>query len=102
MLKAEGFTKLKCTLPHQISRSDKGKEVIMFVVTFPTMINMCTKFHSNLRRCSVKMASPLGDLCWNDSKVRGRDTMSLGNRCGFYSRHDVYRTSDLSCKGSIT
>ena len=39
----------------------------MFVVTFPTMINMCTKFHSNLRRCSVIMASPLGDLCWNDS-----------------------------------
>ena len=67
MLKAEGFTKLKCTLPHQISRSDKGKEVIMFVVTFPTMINMCTKFHSNLRTPSVKMASPLGDLCWNDS-----------------------------------
>ena len=27
--------------------------------------------------------------------------MSLGNRCGFYSRRDVYRTSDLSCKGSI-
>ena len=26
--------------------------------------------------------------------------MSLGNRCGFYSRRDVYRTSDLSCKGS--
>ena len=35
------------------------------------------------------------------AKVRGRDTMSLGNRCGFYSRRDVYRTSDLSCKGSI-
>ena len=26
---------------------------------------------------------------------------ALGNRCGFYSRRDVYRTSDLSCKGSI-
>ena len=23
------------------------------------------------------------------SKVRGPDAMSLGNRCGFYSRHDV-------------
>ena len=27
--------------------------------------------------------------------------MSLGNRCGFYSRRDVYCISDLSCKGSI-
>ena len=44
----------------KISRSDKCKEVIMFVVTYPTMINICTKFHSNLRRCSVKMVSPLG------------------------------------------
>ena len=35
MLKAEGFTKLKCTLPHQISRSDKGKEVINVCGHFP-------------------------------------------------------------------
>ena len=35
------------------------------------------------------------------AKVRERDTMSLGNRCGLYSGRDVYRTSDLSCKGSI-
>ena len=35
------------------------------------------------------------------TKVRERDTMSLDNHCGFYSRRDVYRTSDLSCKGSI-
>ena len=27
--------------------------------------------------------------------------MSLGNRCGFYSGRDVYRTSDLSCEVSI-
>ena len=27
--------------------------------------------------------------------------MSLGNRYGFYSGRDVYRTSHLSCKGSI-
>ena len=28
--------------------------------------------------------------------------MSLGNRCGFYSRRDVYRTSDLShAKGQL-
>ena len=30
-----------------------------------------------------------------------RNTMSLGNR-GFYSGHDVYRSSDLSCIGSIS
>ena len=35
------------------------------------------------------------------AKVSERDTISLGNCCGFYSRGDVYHTSDLSCKGSI-
>ena len=25
--------------------------------------------------------------------------ITIGNRCGFYSGRDVYRTSDLSCKG---
>ena len=47
------------------------------------------------------MLSRLRALPFYYAKVRGRDTMSLGNRCDFYSRRDVYRTSDLSCKGSI-
>ena len=46
--------------------------------------------------------SKLRALPFYYAKVRRRDTMSLGNRrCGFYSERDVYRTSDLSCKGSI-
>ena len=45
--------------------------------------------------------SKLRALPFYYAKVRRHDTMSLGNRCGFYSGRDVYRTSDLSCKGSI-
>ena len=34
--------------------------------------------------------------------VRERETMSLGNRCGFYSGRDVYRTSAMfHAKGSF-
>ena len=38
----------------------------------------------------------------NYANVRGRDTMSLGNRCGFYSRRDVYRILPIfRAKGPI-
>ena len=56
-------------------------------------------FDQELDRPKDQCLSRLRALPFYYAKVRGRDTMSLGNRCGYYFRRDVYRTSDLSCKG---